>query len=223
MPMRQAAGHDDAGVLAGVEQGGRAVGVDLLVGLLEDDPPAVAAEPGSVMGGEALDDEARLHLRGLHSASASSISSWGRTRRSPGRASRAPPCRVGGGREVEATAALAGDPVVHGEAVVEGGELGELVAEERGLGGPRECTSWTSASLRRRTSVRIIDITRGEAAAGGEHEQRTRVLRQDEVALRRAEEEHVTRLGAVDEGLGDRADRGDRGWPGSSPPAVVSE
>ncbi len=81
--------------------------------------------------------------------------------------------------------------------------------KERGLGGPRgvhELDVGVAAPAHERADHRhhrvrplpAVSMSSGRGCSA------------DEVALRRAEEEHVTRLGAVDEGLGDRADRGDR-------------
>ncbi len=197
-----AAGHDDAGVLAGLEDGGGAVDLDLAVGGLEGDQAALAAGPVEEHGGEPLDAQLVGHVGGVPELGGG-VEHLGR------------PADVGGagapvgddGVEVLGTgevdaALLAGDPVDDPQARVLGAEGGQLRPEQRVVQRPRRVHEHEVGVLAAADQGAHHRHHRGEAAAGGEHEQRPRVLGEHEVALRRGEEQDVARPGAPDQGLG---------------------
>ena len=138
-----AAGHQDAGVLADIEQRRVAVGLDFTVGGLEGDQAAVVPGTAGEAGAEAFDGQGARAGRGLLGVLRFGLPQRLGVVEEPFRAAcvggalapvRAEPVQVGGGGEVQPSA-LAGEPVRDAQVGELVGELGEFFTEDGVRGG----------------------------------------------------------------------------------------
>ena len=204
-----AGGRGDAGLLGHHEQRHVAGSVHLHVGVLEHHAAAGPRHARGEVGLEPLDGEVCGRLAPPQGLGV--VEEPGRPARVAGALAPvgAEALELCGGGEVEA-ARLGGVVVHHAQARELVGQLGQLLAEQGVLGGAGGVDEHDVGIPTRGHERANHGHHRGQARAGGEHEQRARLVRQGEVALGDVEEEDVAGLRVAHERAGDEADVGHR-------------